>query len=324
MQSTAWVGCVARRVCAVGVALAVVGVPPAARAGMVGELAESDEAVGSESAGGSLAGPDGESESDLDEMSGIELGDESEGELETGPEGETLDDQVEVDVHVASGIVKGAELTEWIEADMQQTLVESPSGFPRRGKLRVDVSGELYDYSIRITAYPEDEETPEPSEWTCECSNEELLEKLSVELEKASVLLQIEPELEPIVVPRKKPKPLPVEASLDDVPVKKKPEPKAVVGAVAMVLGMSGIATGVTFIALGEVLEDKPGAVFYGDNFRPPGVIAAGAGAGLFVAGVAFLLASSKKKRKHRRTAGVVVPSVVGRGSAALSVSGRF
>ncbi|MEM9453732.1 MAG: hypothetical protein AAGF11_06105 [Myxococcota bacterium] len=235
-----------------------------------------------------------------------------------------MDDQVEVEVHVASGIVKADELTEWIETGTQDTLAESPSEYPRRGKLRVDVSGELYDYSIRITAYPEDEEMPEPSEWTCECSNEELLEKLSVELEKASVLLQIEPELEPIVAPRVKPKPPPVKTSVDDTPVKKRPQAASVVGAVAIVLGMSGIATGVTFIAVDEVLEERASLLEHGRAFRPPGVIIAGAGAGLFVAGVAFLLTGSDKRRSRRRAANMVTPSFNRDGSVVLSVSGRF
>jgi hypothetical protein len=95
----------------------------------------------------------------------------------SGPSG-TVALEVEIDPRI-----DGAdEIVTWVDEEGREALAELPPDPSRNGVVRVGIGGELYDYDVTLTPLRADELVGEPSAWECQCSNEELLERLRQEL----------------------------------------------------------------------------------------------------------------------------------------------
>lgn len=226
---------------------------------------------------------------------------------------------VTLEVNVAADIVEAAELQQWIDEEARRMLDARPGESRRRGSLHVTVGGALYEYQVTITARRDGEVVGRPSSWQCECSNEELLERLREELPRTADLLV---ESSPVVdTPGQSPPPPrpPIEPAAPRIGAGE------VVGLTVMVVGVAGLAAGAALVSKGAVQRLDPGDYGVGveRDYTRPGVPILVAGAGAVATGLAVYLL--QRAGRVRRMNMAIAPSGLGIDQTIGAVlSGRF
>jgi hypothetical protein len=249
-------------------------------------------------------------------------GEPTEQKPDAGPGADvTQEADVELEVRVAPEIVEAVELQRWVHEEGRRVLDGLPDETVLRGSLLVEIGGALYDYQVTISVLRDDAPMSLPSVWKCECSNEELLEKLRVALpERAGVLEVEEPEPlpEPVITSKAKPvvpHPKPKRGRLG---------PAGVAGVTLMTTGALGVGVGVALMELGKLSAPEAWGTRRAPYLLPPGAVIVGTSISLVVTGFAIHLL--RDKPRHRRRAGVaaVGPGTDGAGQLSLTVNGRF
>lgn len=231
---------------------------------------------------------------------------------------------VELEVEIDPRIAGADDLVTWVDDEGRKTLAELPRDRERLGVVRVGIAGELYDYRITVTTLRGEEPVGEPSVWGCECSNEDLLERLRQELRGAA---------DRLVVVRKKRRAPPPRivgdgASLGDGPrraTRARLGPAGATGIALMVSGAAGIATGATFMRMDDT--QSPDAEEFGqlsttDHQRTAMPIVV-AGAGLVATGL-VLLVTRGRARSARASARVLPRWATSQGRFELGASASF
>jgi len=244
-------------------------------------------------------------------------------EARTAQEGEAAYEvDVELEVEVSDEIVEAAELQRWIHDEGRRVLNGLPAETKRRGGLRVEIGGALYDYQVTISVLRDDTPMGFPRTWQCECSNEELLEKLRAELTDRAAVLELEEEPEPPPEPVIKLGVAPVE--LDRKRKRGRLGPAGVAGLTLMALGTAGVGAGVALMEVGKL--SAPGGWWERDTYDllPPGAVLVGTSVSLVVIG--FVVHMFRARTNHHRRARVaaVGPTTGGANQLSLTVNGRF
>jgi hypothetical protein len=99
----------------------------------------------------------------------------------TGPPG-----VVELEVEIDPRIDGADDLVTWIDEEGRKVLAGLPVDSRRNGVVLVGIGGELYDYDVTMTPRRAGEPVGEPRVWACECTSEELLERLRRELPRVA------------------------------------------------------------------------------------------------------------------------------------------
>lgn len=227
---------------------------------------------------------------------------------------------VTIEVKIAPGIAEGADLRRWIDEDARRVLEELPEDPTRRGSLRIEIGGALYEYQVTLTTTRDGEVVGTPSAWECDCSNGELLDRLRSELPGAAEGLAVEPE--PVVEPEPEPVVEPVVVPVDE-PKRRKLGAAGAAGVTLMVLGVSGVGAGAALMVMKKLSPNGPWVTSDTPYLSPPGAVAVGAGAGLIMTGVVLCLLRDRAGQRRRASATAIAPSMDG-GRLSLTVSGRF
>lgn len=227
---------------------------------------------------------------------------------------------VTLEVKIAPGLVEAADLRRWIDEDGRRVLDGLPDDPTRRGSLRIEVGGALYEYQVTITTLRDGAVVGTPSTWDCDCSNEELLDRLRGELPAVAEGLAVA-VAEPVVVePEVVVKPEPV---VVDEPQRRRLGPAGAAGVTLMVLGVTGVGAGTALMVLKELPPDQGWMKHNTPYLLPPGALAAGAGVGLLMTGVTLYLLRDRAGQRRRAGPSAFGPSMDG-GRLSLTVSGRF
>lgn len=229
-------------------------------------------------------------------------------------------------VEVTPGIDDAALLPGWI-AERHPELAQArrePERAPEQ-RIAVHIEGSTYDYRVTVTALRGGEPLGPRAEPTrCECTTEELLALVDVQIAAASEALRrpVEPAREP--GPEVAPAPTDAEHPLRAA----RPDPRARPRRLGP-LGITGIGMGVVgagAVAAGVVLVMRPAEIRGGPerieirDFHVAGVGTTTAGSVLLAAGVAMILVD---RLAPRRRATALVP-VAGPRLAGASLVGRF
>lgn len=228
---------------------------------------------------------------------------------------------VTLEVKVAPAIVESAELRTWVEEEGRRVLDGLPKEPKRRGGVRVEIGGELYEYRVTITAVRDGVVVGVPSEWACECSNEELLERVRGELVAGAEGLVVEAE-EPVVT-LAPPVVKPTTGTVDDLP-RRRLGPAGAAGVTLMVLGATGVGTGVALMVVGDQDLQARERVLMSRNFMMPGQLVTISSAGVLFTGVLLYALRKRIDREGRLTVGVLAPILDGSARAGFTLTGRF
>ena len=228
---------------------------------------------------------------------------------------------VDLEVLVAAAIVEAAELRRWVDEEGREVLDGLPDEPVHRGSLRVEIDGALYDYQVTITPLRDGLVVGVPSTWKCECSNEQLLEKLRAALPEVVGVLEVE-EAEP--------PPEPVDLSpvtqVDDDSGRQRGRlgPGGAAGVTLMTVGALGAGAGVALMAVRDVQVFKEPYIRRNGELSPAGGLIAGASVGLVAAGFVLYLLRDRAGNRRRASVATVAPTMIGLGQMSLTVSGRF
>ncbi len=229
--------------------------------------------------------------------------------------------QIEIEVDVAKSIAESEDIRRWVGQRAQSVVDTLPAGSSHRGVVRVTLSGALYDYQVEIQAMRGRKAVGAPITWPCECSSEELLDKLS------ETLPEVVGHLEVVDDPQPLPAPTVVEApvEVDGGERSERLGPAGAAGVVLVSVGVAGVGAGVALWLLGTDVDPVPGRQFERRDYRPFGPPTVATGGGLLLTGAVLLLL---RKRLHRRPGDASLsfrlPSSRSRQPAALQISGRF
>lgn len=232
----------------------------------------------------------------------------------------TQDVGLEVDVH--PDIVDSGELASWIEEDGQRVLAELTER-ERLGFLQVVITGGIYDYDVSITALREGQTVGAPDEWRCECSNEDLLQRLRSALPIAADRLIV---AKSAVVPQENPAVPKENDDEKEVTMGRTPlGPIGGAGVALLTMGGTGVVGGIVLVALGK--DRRRGNKLGGDvevqDYRNPGIAVLAGGAGLALTGLVMVLLRGRNEAKRTEFSGVA-PRITVNGTFDLAVSGRF
>lgn len=230
---------------------------------------------------------------------------------------------VTLEVKIAAGLVESADLRRWIDEDARRVLEGLPEDPTRRGSLRIEIGGALYEYQVSITTSRDGAIVGTPSTWECDCSNGELLERLRAELPTAAEGLAVAVVEEPVVEPEPVVVVEPVVEPVVDEPRRRKLGPAGAAGVTLMVLGVTGMGAGAALMVMKTL---PPGEVWVTNNtpqLSPPGAVAIGAGVGMVMTGVVLYLLRDRAGQRRRGGATALAPAMDD-GRLSLMVSGRF
>lgn len=229
---------------------------------------------------------------------------------------------VALEVKVAPAIAEAADLQRWVSEEGRRVLDGLPQEPRRRGSLRVEIGGALYEYRVVITAVRDGAVVGTPREWACECSNEELLERVRGEVATTAEHLSAKVEEPAVAKPTSEVKPTP--DVVVDGPPRRRLGPAGAAGVTAMVLGATGVGAGVALMVVGDRDEPAPIGQVGERRLFVPGQVIVAAGGGLLLTGMVLYFLRKRIDRSGRKTASMVAPAFEGRGEVRLSVVGRF
>lgn len=229
---------------------------------------------------------------------------------------------VTIEVKIADGIAEGADLRRWIDEDARRVLDGLSEDPTRRGSLRIEIGGALYEYQVTLTTTRDGEVVGTPSSWECDCSNGELLDRLRSELPGAAEGLAVAVVEEPVVEPEPEPVIEPVVVPVDE-PQRRRLGPAGAMGVTLMVLGAAGAGAGVGLMAVGDQDEHADYGEVAVRQLVEPGRVSIAAGGGVMLTGMVLYLLRKRIDHPRRKTASVA-PTFDGHNGVRLSVVGRF
>lgn len=206
-------------------------------------------------------------------------------------------DAVELEVEIDGRILDADDLSSWVTDEGHGVLTRLDDR-ERHGMIRVAITGELYDYEVVVTAHREDAPVGEPSVWTCECSNDELLARLEGELTAAADRLVVErAPSAPVVAPRLERTQAPDRV---DRPRVTRLGGVGGAGVALLVAGGAGLAAGLALVIVRAEPPSKPGEVLESRDLETPGTyVALGSVAAVLLGST--LLALRKRLGNSRR-----------------------
>ncbi|MCA9708083.1 MAG: hypothetical protein KDK70_19685 [Myxococcales bacterium] len=236
-------------------------------------------------------------------------------------------------IEVGAGIDGAAELKRWIDEVSRKALGQRPPGAePLAGTVHIEVTGVLYDYRVTLSTTRRGNTVGAPDEWTCDCSNDELLEKIEARIPGIASRLEVQEEPdapgEPGIDgdPARGTESTPTAGHSDADGSAGRLGPVGGVGVALMTLGVLGVATGVPLIVLDEHPKPPSGEAWGRiptRRYRPPGIVTAGVGAAVLVSGI--IVYALRERIGHRRAdAAVLVPSLDASDRLGVHVHGRF
>ncbi|MEM9457910.1 MAG: hypothetical protein AAGF11_27275 [Myxococcota bacterium] len=239
---------------------------------------------------------------------------------------------VVVEVDIDPGLADAEELGRWITEEVDGVLAALPVDSSYRGVVHINVGGSLYDFQIDLAALRDGEELVRLEPWSCECSYQELRaacrEKLPLVVDALEVVDAQGSSAESDGSAESEYGPEP--AAIAKAQKERRATQLGPAGIAAVTLlttGVVGVATGVSFMAVGQTIESASGPLIRGRDFRSPGILLAGIGGSLALSGTIVLLTSDRINRRRTRSVGSVGLQVTPLGAgrrALLRVSGRF
>lgn len=230
---------------------------------------------------------------------------------------------VTLEVKIAAGLVESADLRRWIDEDARRVLEGLPEDPTRRGSLRIEIGGALYEYQVSITTSRDGAIVGTPSTWECDCSNGELLERLRAALPTAAEGLAVAVVEEPVVEPEPVVVVEPVVESVVDEPRRRRLGATGAAGVTLMVLGATGVGAGAALMVIGDQDERADFGEVAVRQLADPGRVIIAAGGGVVLTGIVLYLLRKRLDRPSRNAASVA-PTFDGHGGVRLSVAGRF
>jgi len=231
---------------------------------------------------------------------------------------------VELEVRIDPQMVDASDLQHWVDKESRNVLATLPDR-ERGGLLRVEIAGSIYDYEITMTAIREGRSIGEPEVWKCECSNEDLLERLRAALPVTAERLTM---TTPAVPSRRVSRPvLPPDNNRHEEDLSGR-QPLGRIGSVGVALmatGFAGAVGGVVLVALGVDRQrgDRPGGDIEVRNYQSPGIAMVAGGAGLALTGLVSVLLRGRSGVRRIEISSVA-PRVEATARVGLAVSGRF
>lgn len=242
------------------------------------------------------------------------------------------DEELELRVQIDERIEGAEEIRQWVEDEAYTVLDQLQSKHPLGGRLNIAIGGQRYVYQVTLTVLRDEKVVGEPDAWSCECSNDELLENLRTRLPDVVKLLEVAEESAPPPGddgdPPEEPQPVMEDGKGDDEPESIEPRAKrpklGAVGIALIAIGAPTFTTGMTLLVLGERPPAGPGAEREWRDYRPPGAIAAGTGLAVLSTGLTLYLMNRRSGRTERPGVQALAPSTGDGQSLVLTMSGSF
>lgn len=232
-----------------------------------------------------------------------------------------------VEVETDPAIPDASTLSAWIQQESLDALAKLELSSNHRGTIRVSVSGALYEYRVSITTILEGSTEEKSTEWSCECSNDDLLTRIRADVQTAATALDeqiVAPDHDDIGADEKSSPSSPVVTRAPTVPLREL-QLRGKVGLGLMVGGSAGVLSGIVLMGVGvrshEYNENSAKLVY--NDYRVPGVPTFLVGASLLAAGATFLVFERRRARLQRDVAWM--PHVTsGRRDIILGLTKRF
>jgi hypothetical protein len=231
---------------------------------------------------------------------------------------------VELEVEIDPRIDGADDLVTWVDEVGRKALTELPANRDRHGVVRVAIGGELYDYDVTMTPLRAGESVAKPSTWECECSNEELLERLRRQLPGVAEQLVVKRKLR-IMAPKVPPEPV----AVDDTKrarQRKKLGPVGGTGIAVTLVGLAGVGAGIALVERESKTHgrgDDIGGLTSQDDYSKLGISAIAGGAGLALTGLVMVLLGERSEARRNERA-QVQPRIVAGARSGVMISGRF
>jgi hypothetical protein len=253
----------------------------------------------------------------------------------------TADGRKTLRVTVDPGIDDAARIPQWVAERNAATLGRLGEQPGHERWVEVSVGGETYAYRIEVTAMRDGKPLgPKREPVVCECTSEELLQRIDGEVLRAVEELEqpmVEGPVEPETPPGESGEPPNGEEPVHD---NRTPRWLLPTGATLTAVGGAGVVAGVVMAAVGERPVRAEGIqIVQGRDWRnPTGYVVLGVGAGVLAGGVTMLVLHHRgckrapgscggKEAASRRGPGqrdwAVLPWI-GRGELGVGIIGRF
>ena len=233
-----------------------------------------------------------------------------------------------LEVEMAPAIQDAETLSEWIHQESLDAFSQLEPSPDLRGTIRVSVSGSLYDYQVSIATLREGSTQEDTLSWSCECSNEDLLVRIRVDVQAAAKALQSHdsPAVDVGVTASPSPPSPPQAVGSDHLSGQlEKLQMRGKVGLGLMASGSAGILSGVILMGMGRrphVYPEDSAKLIYND-YRIPGIPVFLVGVGLLAAGTTLFVLDRRSPRMRRGLA-QVLHVVLGRQSVIFSLTRTF
>jgi hypothetical protein len=229
-----------------------------------------------------------------------------------------------VTVTIAEGMEDADRLRTWIVDAGNQALRDGghdpDTVADTLGTIAIDVQGELYDYDLSMTVTRASGRTDALDPLDCECTYDELLDKIGPRLDAAVERLQAPPDPTgptdpdpPVTSPPTNPE-TPGRAPLGTL---------GKAGIATLVIGAAGLVTGGVLVGIGSRQGLSGDEIQREDtNLQPPGWALVGVGAAAVVTGAVLLGVDRARAKRSRAPVAFVGP--MNPRTPGLFVHGRF
>jgi len=236
-----------------------------------------------------------------------------------------------VTIEVDRAMQEDQRIRGWVEDQARAVFERRGAPLGPDDEIRLSVSGELFDYGIRIELLQHDMLLDDqPDAIVCECGTDEMLERVAEAIDAgADRLAQVKPmergvgEASPTDVTGPVPLPAPQRGT------ERRISGLGVAGAVLTGIGGGAVVGGIVMMALGP--RALPNAIESERNWRPPGMATLIAGGAVLAAGVSMVVVDVARCRKtdaprrcRHRDEGLAVGPALQAGGGGVSIVGRF
>lgn len=208
---------------------------------------------------------------------------------------------VELEVEIDPRIDGADDLVTWVDEEGRKALADLAPNPDRQGLVRVGIGGQLYDYDVTLTPMRGGQAVGTPSAWECECSNEELLDRLRRELPGIAERLVVKRKR--VTTPRVKPKRVTIVDDIQRPHRRARLGPVGGVGIAVTLLGLAGMGAGAALMTRKSLDRGiDPNDLGHSKQvveYQPAGKNVLIGGAGLAVTGLAMVLLGARADRQR-------------------------
>jgi hypothetical protein len=229
---------------------------------------------------------------------------------------------VELEVEIDPRIDGADDLVTWVDEEGRKALAELTPNPDRQGLVRVGIGGQLYDYDVTLTPMRSGQAVGTPSAWECECSNEELLDRLRRELPGAAERLVVKKKR--VTTPRVRPKPMTPEDERRRPQRHARLGPVGGAGTAVALMGLAAAGAGIALIARvnkDQLRGDDIGGLTERTEYDVVGSPLIAGGIGIAFSGLVMVLVDSRRVARRNERAQVSPVTGLKKG---MMFSGRF